>query len=630
MAYTVIGRIRPRPMGAWNAETEYEALDVAMQPDGAGAFMAIQNAPAGVELRNSEYWLPIVDINAAVDAAKAATELAERAAAEVRDDVDQLKDDLIHYNIYSLIDDSVTRSSASYNGITYTWNGKTCTVSGTSTDVSINPLVARTALPNGLVSGGIYPVKYKTTDARVGLNFVFYDSNGTATYIHFAKDGTLTVPSDAVEWALRLYVNKDHTLSPSAVISEIAVLNDIPFSEQLDDVNRYIFLEKSKEENIPAGLTYFDISVNYNESNQCRPADFPVNSYCVSVGKRLGDGWFDNKVDSVSYLMICLANMHNDEARNYFAIPIGCNIPLAKGHSVDGGKTVIWGDSGGSKEFKVLCIGSSFGQDSVVYAPFIMDDLTKQKISCTMGIAYSAGASIDNYNSWFDDDTTVSYFKRKMISGSWSVAESKTFKQILSDEKWDVVLLNQSAYNGGVLSTFSNLNSLINKIANYVMAQNKKGVKLGYIMPQASLTYASRYVYSDMVSCVESIMDTTPISFFIPCGTAIETARGTRLNSIGDAGGLTYDAGSGAGHLQEGLPVLLSSYVTAIKLLELCGVNDAGIMGNTIRPTADWVASHGIPGQNGASTGVTDENCILAQKCAVAAIKKPAEISVIS
>ena len=94
MAYTVIGRIRPRPMGAWNAETEYETLDVAMQPDGAGAFMAIQNVPAGTELSNSGYWLPVVDINAAVDAAKAATELAEQAAAEVKDDVEQLKGDL--------------------------------------------------------------------------------------------------------------------------------------------------------------------------------------------------------------------------------------------------------------------------------------------------------------------------------------------------------------------------------------------------------------------------------------------------------------------------------------------------------------------------------------------------------
>ena len=99
MAYTVIGRIRPRPMGAWNADTEYETLDVAMQPDGAGAFMAIQNVPAGIELSNSGYWLPVVDINAAVDAAKAATELAEQAAAEVKDDVEQLKSDLGHETI---------------------------------------------------------------------------------------------------------------------------------------------------------------------------------------------------------------------------------------------------------------------------------------------------------------------------------------------------------------------------------------------------------------------------------------------------------------------------------------------------------------------------------------------------
>jgi hypothetical protein len=99
------------------------------------------------------------------------------------------------------------------------------------------------------------------------------------------------------------------------------------------------------------------------------------------------------------------------------------------------------------------------------------------------------------------------------------------------------------------------------------------------------------------------------------------------LNSIGDSGGLTADSN---GHLQAGLPSLLASYVTTLKILELCGEPYRGILQEITRPTAEWVSAKNTPGENGTSTGVTDSNCYLAQKCAIAAIKTPFEVSAIS
>lgn len=543
------------------------------------------------------------------------------AGDAVRAQISQLKNDLINYNVYALTDDYIQKVDSDNKGITFTWSGDICTVSGVSTGATVNILVNKTTLPAIIVPGKTYNIKYKTTNAGVQFGTIFYNSADTPTYGYFTGDSTVTVPSDAVKWALRLIVTTSGVdLSTPAVVSEVAILNSASIQ---DIVDKYIFLNKDKADNEPVGLTYFKIANHFNSTNRATPADIPINSYFISNGSRM-TGWFDDMLDSVGYTIICLANAVNTSGRVYIAIPNGVNRPNYYGVSSDSGATVSWHPSGGGKPLKVLCIGSSFGQDSVVYSPFIMDELTDE-ISCTMGVAYSGGASINDYNTWFDNDTTVWYYKRASGGISWRSGTSMTVKQILTDEKWDIIMFNQSAYDGGVLSTFSNLNSLIDKVTNYVMAHNNKGVKLGYTMPQASLTYASRYVYSDMVTCVESIMDTTPIQFFIPCGTAIENARGTSLNSIGDAGGLTYDAGTGAGHLQEGLPVLLSSYVTALTLLDLCGVRYKGIMGDTMRPTAEWVTSHNIPGQNGQSTGVTDANCLLAQKCAVWALKKPLE-----
>ena len=101
MAYTVIGRIRPCPLGAWSAERAYETLDVVMSV-GEGVDPAnLAPVPENyqIALENAAYWAPIVDVSAAVDAAKEATDAARQAAVEVKEDVNQLKDEVLSYGL---------------------------------------------------------------------------------------------------------------------------------------------------------------------------------------------------------------------------------------------------------------------------------------------------------------------------------------------------------------------------------------------------------------------------------------------------------------------------------------------------------------------------------------------------
>ena len=53
---------------------------------------------------------------------------------------------------------------------------------------------------------------------------------------------------------------------------------------------------------------------------------------------------------------------------------------------------------------------------------------------------------------------------------------------------------------------------------------------------------------------------------------------------------------------------------------------DKSVMGNKIRPTQEWIRSISGITQNGESIGVTEENCVLAQKAAIQAILHPFEI----
>lgn len=60
-----------------------------------------------------------------------------------------------------------------------------------------------------------------------------------------------------------------------------------------------------------------------------------------------------------------------------------------------------------------------------------------------------------------------------------------------------------------------------------------------------------------------------------------------------------------------------------MKILDICGVEYHPVFDDQTRSVEDWVDVRNIPGQNGKSVGVTEENCRLAQELAYKAILYP-------
>lgn len=271
------------------------------------------------------------------------------------------------------------------------------------------------------------------------------------------------------------------------------------------------------------------------------------------------------------------------------------------------------------KHIKVLCIGNSFTQDCVAYMPFIAKELTDQ-VEITLGIAYNHGAGIDDYLGFFDKDKTVITYNKKIPDrDEWTSTPKQTIKQILADEDWDIVTFQQKANRQEDWSSYSGIDELIHDVAGFIAATHKKNVNVGWLMPQILYRTAADNSFDNLIGCVQRVLETTPVSFVIPCGTAVQYARQTGLNNIGDGGGLTYEGL----HLQEGLPCLLAAYVTTMKILEICSVEYRPVIGDQTRPLQEWVDVHDIPGKNGMSVGVTDDNCYLAQELACKAIMFP-------
>lgn len=314
---------------------------------------------------------------------------------------------------------------------------------------------------------------------------------------------------------------------------------------------------------------------------------------------------------------------------------------------------------------KILFIGHSTTEDGIEYAPFIMQNVAPE-IKLTLGDVYNSGATPQDYLEFWNNDSLMSrYSICKPNVTSWTINSSnKTLKQALRAEKWDVIVFGWASTDAvsNVDSAVSALNTLIDRVVNYVATDDPESeyeghpVKVGLHISQTrwgknsnpnnpqEITGIHEYeldgtAFNRAMTALQQAVDKSPIEFVISGCAAWWNARGTSLDQYGNA---RYGSDGGHmladyAHLQEGIGIMVSSYTTVLKLLELAGVNNKSILGESTRPDLTWVNSHNIPGRNYGQAqgfepsvvGISDENCLIAQKCAIAAHKKPFEISTI-
>ena len=273
------------------------------------------------------------------------------------------------------------------------------------------------------------------------------------------------------------------------------------------------------------------------------------------------------------------------------------------------------------KKLKMLCFGNSFTIGSVGYVPFLMD----KDIDLTIGIAFTSGGTlgptysgVENLYDKLTNDVAYTYFKYVNGAVSW-VKKTVVPTEILADEDWDVVTLQQGSNNAPDYTTYQ---PYLNRCIDLISQKVNKPVKFGWIIPHADANVLSNDKETSILSAAERVMNDTIIQFIIPYGTAIANARKTAFSTIGDGGNLLYEGK----HLQNGLPQLVANYSTLLSIYEIVGVNDKSIAGMTSEEiTDDWVSNHKIPNASAVGTciGITADNCRIAAKCAIMADKKP-------
>lgn len=279
------------------------------------------------------------------------------------------------------------------------------------------------------------------------------------------------------------------------------------------------------------------------------------------------------------------------------------------------------------KVLRVLAVGNSYTQDALAYTPYIMANVAPGVKYDVLNL-YQSGATLANHWTNYQNATAAYAAHRSTNGGAWVSLGTKSIQDALSLAEWNVILWNQGSTSAATLSSYQPyLNNLINAVFGAINYPVKHGFVLCQSRPKINttdLTDAQILTnYNSISSAVQSIVGSTLIDFVIPIGTAVQNARATSLNSLGDYGKLTYEGA----HLQEGLPCQLAAYTSVLTFLDLIGEKNRGVFAEKTRATASYLANKGIPGPNGSSVGVTEENVLKAQKCAIMAHKFPYQVS---
>lgn len=289
----------------------------------------------------------------------------------------------------------------------------------------------------------------------------------------------------------------------------------------------------------------------------------------------------------------------------------------------------------------LLSIGNSYSQDALAYVPFIIQNMGVNadiQIGILMQSSSSLAMHVDNFTKEFPAYTFYLY-----DGGScWRNLGKKTIQWTLENYQWDIVSLQQSSIGAFKWSTYQPAcNQMVNLISSYIT----KPVKFMWYQPQARPAQSNSGAnwdddtildhYMSTAEASRRIMEETDCEILVPVGTAIQNARSMEsIKVLGDYANNSHNT-SGKGyltckdgvHLQEGLPCQIAAYTFVQVLLDVYGFKEYSIIDETTRVTAEWARGKSIPGPHGSYIGSNDVNSLIAQKCVVAAVENPYEIT---
>ncbi len=217
---------------------------------------------------------------------------------------------------------------------------------------------------------------------------------------------------------------------------------------------------------------------------------------------------------------------------------------------------------------RILAIGSSFTDDATYY----LDNLVKASdIDEDRLCIYKIVEGFSRFNTWIDKSNKEETLYAKRVTGNVEMKGVGTLKELLS-QAWDVIVINQASDASYKWESYSSLKPYMDIILE---ACTNKNVCFAFQLQWSHTPGEMPYVMQGNTACCQKMAKRYGVNVIIPCGTAIQIARGTSLN---DSKYMTRDRY----HLNHGMGCYIASCVWFQKLLS--PVFGCNVVGNKAVP----------------------------------------------
>lgn len=271
----------------------------------------------------------------------------------------------------------------------------------------------------------------------------------------------------------------------------------------------------------------------------------------------------------------------------------------------------------------VLIIGNSYSRDAFSYVPALLQEAginVDISILCLNGKALSTHYDVLQYNrSLYQIDTY------DCESHRWYTYTDTTALSTIISEEWKLVIIQEGSNAARVYQTTSN------NVYN-VKAFLKKALPYAYysymVNPPHPLGHSTlegthnNEEYEMIKEVANDLVKEGFVSDIVPCGTAIQNARQTDLQQLGDYGDLSYEGK----HLQEGLPCLIEAYVGAAYIANFFHY-PFDIYCSSLKTNQTWVNLQHIPGKHGRAIEGDEDLYELCKTVAIEAVNHPLKIT---
>ncbi len=204
-----------------------------------------------------------------------------------------------------------------------------------------------------------------------------------------------------------------------------------------------------------------------------------------------------------------------------------------------------------TKTLKVLAIGNSFSADAVAHLRGLMTAAGMK--SFVIGNMNIGGCSLDKHWGYAQSGEAAYSYSKQTKSGKNS--KKADLETALTDEKWDVIVLQQVSNTSGVPSSYSNLQNMIDFVSEKALNPD---VKIMFHMTWAyqngaKKTAFAEYYNNDQLTMYQAIIEAmksevltkNEIVDLIPSGTAIQNLRTSYVGDTltRDGTHMSYDIG---------------------------------------------------------------------------------------